>query len=53
MVESKKNIVVTDTHSVECHGKDFPYDHPIIYLEIPDYVSNVVCPYCSKTFVLK
>lgn len=52
MVE-RKTVIVTGTHSVECHGKDFPDDHPIVYLEIHEDARSVVCPYCSKTFILK
>lgn len=52
MIENR-DIVVTDQHSVQCSGNWFPEDHPIIYLEIPQDSQKVICPYCSKTFILK
>ncbi|RTK92507.1 MAG: zinc-finger domain-containing protein [Rickettsiales bacterium] len=42
----------TNLTSVSCKGKEYPYDHPIIYLEIDKAVGEVICPYCSKKFTL-
>lgn len=52
MVENN-DILVTDQHSVQCNGKEFPEDHPVIYLQIPEDLKKTICPYCSKTFILK
>lgn len=38
--------------SVSCSGKDTPLDHPTVYLEIDSKNGFIVCPYCSKKFVL-
>lgn len=38
--------------SVSCMGKESPYDHPKIYLEIDPKEQFVICPYCSKKFQL-
>ena len=45
-------IEKTKSSSVTCMGKEFPYDHPKIYLEIDPGTNEVQCPYCSKKFVL-
>ncbi|MDP4708931.1 MAG: zinc-finger domain-containing protein [Rickettsiaceae bacterium] len=42
----------TKSNSVSCKGKEAPYDHPKIYLEIDTKVGRIDCPYCSKIFVL-
>ncbi|WPY00160.1 Zinc-finger domain protein [Candidatus Trichorickettsia mobilis] len=46
-------IVNTKTSSVSCAGKEVPYDHPKVYLEIDTENGSIVCPYCSKKFILK
>ena len=43
----------TNNRSVYCYGKEFPFDHPKIYLEINSKLGYVICPYCSKCFELK
>ncbi|WP_375327486.1 zinc-finger domain-containing protein [Candidatus Tisiphia endosymbiont of Nemotelus uliginosus] len=35
-----------------CLGNESPFDHPKIYLEIDPNNHSIVCPYCSKIFVL-
>jgi uncharacterized Zn-finger protein len=40
------------TESVSCKGSKELYDHPVVYLEIDRNMGKVVCPYCSKQFVL-
>ena len=51
MVLKKEKIIVKDT-SVSCSGHEYPYDHPIVYLEINADTKQVECPYCSKIFVI-
>ncbi len=48
---SKEKVVVS-SDSVSCKGKEFPYDHPLVYLSIKDDSHSVTCPYCSKEFVM-
>jgi len=43
----------TNSSSVACMGKEYPYDHPKVYLEIDPHGKKIQCPYCSKTFVLE
>ena len=45
-------IEKTDTKSVSCKGKEAPYDHPHIYLEINSEIGHIDCPYCGKKFEL-
>lgn len=45
-------VVRTKNKSVECEGGEPPYGHPLVYLEIKDESGKIVCPYCSKEFVL-
>jgi uncharacterized Zn-finger protein len=45
-------VVYSTTTHVKCQGKSFPEDHPVVYLEISKERKEVVCPYCSKKFLL-
>ncbi len=47
--ESKKKYQT----SVSCQGKEYPYDHPKVYLEIDPEIKKIDCPYCGKTFKLQ
>jgi uncharacterized Zn-finger protein len=46
-------ICYTNSKSVLCEGKEKPFDHPRIYLEIDAQTNQVICPYCSKKFVIQ
>ena len=48
-----KEIELTESNSVSCQGREAPYDHPLVYLEIKGEVGKIDCPYCGKEFVLK
>lgn len=43
----------TKSSSVSCMGKEAPYDHPKVYLEVNPETNEVECPYCSKKFILE
>lgn len=43
-------IEKTNSTSVSCKGKESPYDHPKVYLEINPELGKVACPYCGKIF---
>ena len=45
-------IEKTQSNSVLCMGKEAPYDHPKVYLEINPNVGQIECPYCNKVFKL-
>lgn len=38
--------------SVSCRGKEPPYDHPHVYLEIDPKIGHTKCLYCGKKFEL-
>ena len=44
-------IAHSNSTSVFCNGKDVPYDHPKIFLEIDQSRGTIDCPYCSKHFI--
>jgi uncharacterized Zn-finger protein len=45
-----ETILVTD-RIVACDGGEGPLGHPRVFLRIVGH--DVVCPYCSRRFVLK
>jgi uncharacterized Zn-finger protein len=45
-----ETIPVT-SRAVSCDGGDGAYGHPKVYLKIAG--QSVVCPYCSRLFVLR
>ena len=47
-----QEVIYSNSTHVKCQGKNFPEDHPIVYLEIDKEKKEVVCPYCSKRFIL-
>jgi uncharacterized Zn-finger protein len=49
---AKKEEIKVDIRKVLCMGLEYPYDHPKIYLEIPENKSHIDCPYCGKLFKL-
>lgn len=49
----QKEVEVVDENSVSCKGREAPYDHPLVYLEIKDALGKIDCPYCGKKFVLR
>lgn len=51
-MQNNVETVRTSSSSVSCLGKEPPFDHPKIYLEIDQAVGYILCPYCSKKFVL-
>jgi uncharacterized Zn-finger protein len=48
-----KEIEFVQDSSVSCQGREAPFDHPLVYLEIKADVGKIDCPYCGKEFILK
>jgi uncharacterized Zn-finger protein len=46
------DIIETTTPVVVCDGNGDTNGHPRVYLNMGDQ-TQVVCPYCSRTFKLK
>jgi uncharacterized Zn-finger protein len=44
--------IVVETAVVGCDGGGGALGHPLVYLHIDD-AGGIVCPYCSRRFVLK
>jgi uncharacterized Zn-finger protein len=54
MTDSDDNaIVYVDSRKVSCDGGSGAAGHPNVYLNIQHGEDRVVCPYCSRTFVLQ
>jgi uncharacterized Zn-finger protein len=49
-MDVQDTVTVEDT-TVRCDGGDGPLGHPAVYLHFDDK-REIVCPYCSKRFVL-
>ncbi len=47
-----KDIVTVNTATVACEGNAPATGHPKVYLTFKPGEREVVCPYCSRTFVL-
>ena len=45
------DTIIVQSRTVGCNGGDGPLGHPLVYLKIGDE-GDVVCPYCSRRFVL-
>lgn len=43
--------IEVDQLEVACDGGGGPLGHPKVYLHIDHEDGEVVCPYCSRTFV--
>ncbi len=43
--------IIVHERSVPCDGGDDPLGHPRVWLRIAD--GEVVCPYCSRRYVLE
>jgi uncharacterized Zn-finger protein len=49
----EKEIVSVTSATVACDGKDPPLGHPRVFLTFKAGSREIVCPYCSRHFVLK
>ena len=47
-----KEIVTVSTTTVACDGRDPPLGHPRVFLTFKAGSREIVCPYCSRHFVL-
>jgi uncharacterized Zn-finger protein len=45
-------IVTVRTKDVSCEGHSVVTGHPKVYLTFKPGSKEIVCPYCSRTFVL-
>lgn len=47
-----KDVITVNSATVACEGKGPDSGHPRIYLTFKADSPEIVCPYCSRTFVL-
>ena len=47
-----KDVVTVTSSTVSCEGNGPATGHPKVYLTFATGVDKIVCPYCSRTFVL-
>lgn len=45
--------IAVENLKVRCDGGGGPLGHPRVYLHIEVESGKIVCPYCSRTYVLK
>lgn len=46
-------VIKIDTMETHCDGGGGPLGHPRVYLHVDSDAGQVVCPYCSRTYVAK
>lgn len=46
-------IISVDRMEIACDGGGGPLGHPRVFLHIDQDKGDVMCPYCSRTFVYK
>lgn len=46
-------VVEVESMEVSCDGGSAAQGHPRVYLHLDVDDKSIVCPYCSRTFVLK
>ena len=50
--DKHREIEYTNSKKLSCNGLDGPLGHPKVYLDMGDK-NRIICPYCSKLFILK
>ena len=50
--DNHREIEYTNSKKLSCNGLDGPLGHPKVYLDMGDK-NQIICPYCSKLFILK
>lgn len=51
MTTAAQEIKIVDTYRVACDGGEGALGHPRVWLQIPEDVGWVVCPYCDCKYV--
>lgn len=45
--------IMVSSLEVACDGGNNAMGHPKVYLHIDQDIGKIVCPYCSRTYVLR
>ncbi|MCI5096270.1 MAG: zinc-finger domain-containing protein [Rhodobacteraceae bacterium] len=51
MTTEAPEIKIVDSYRVACDGSEGALGHPRVYLQIPEGVGYVECPYCDCKYV--
>ena len=53
MSKNKGMLEAVSARKVSCSGElnDPSQGHPVVWLQIPEEIGHVICPYCEKKFV--
>ncbi len=52
MTETFETVEV-ESMEVACDGGNGPLGHPRVFLHLDHHTGEIVCPYCSRTFVYR
>lgn len=47
------DIIEVTERDVACDGGKGPLGHPRVYLHLDEHEDRIVCPYCSRLYLLK
>ena len=50
--EQSRDVIYVTSKKLSCKGVDGPLGQPKIYVDMGDD-KKILCPYCSKLFILK
>lgn len=53
IAENPPEAQTVDSLEVWCEGEGGVLGHPRVYLHIERELGSIVCPYCSRAFVLR
>lgn len=51
MTTQPPEIIIVDSYRVACDGGDGALGHPRVWLQIPEDVGFVICPYCGRKYI--
>jgi uncharacterized Zn-finger protein len=53
MTTAAPEVKIVESHRIACDGGEGALGHPRVWLQIPEEVGFVECPYCDAKYVLK
>ncbi|WP_282077279.1 zinc-finger domain-containing protein [Epibacterium ulvae] len=51
MTQEAPETTIVDSYRVACDGGEGALGHPRVYLQIPEDIGWVVCPYCGRKYI--
>ncbi len=49
----EEEVIEVESMTVACDGGGGALGHPNVYLHLDEHDHDVVCPYCSRRYILK